>query len=209
MKHSIDITHLFTASMPVYPGDPPASLEHAAVIGKDGFYDFRLTTGMHVGTHMDGPLHMIANGKKLSEFPPEKFFGRGVLVDARGQRTELGVELLDGIDIQKGNIVLIMTGFSKYYRDDQKKYFEDSPVLTPELAQNLIEKGVSIVGMDIGSPDRSPFAVHKLLLRHDILIIENLTNLEQLMGVKSFEVVALPAKFDADSAPTRTVAVIS
>ncbi|MBV8520932.1 MAG: cyclase family protein [Acetobacteraceae bacterium] len=41
--------------------------------------------GMHVGTYMDAPLHMIEDGARISDIPVGKFFGRGRLVDARGQ----------------------------------------------------------------------------------------------------------------------------
>ncbi len=62
--------------------------------------------------------------------------------------------------------------------------------------------------MDILGPDQPPFLTHKTLLENEILIIENLTNLDQLVGVKNFEVIALPAKFNADAAPIRVVAKI-
>ncbi len=218
MPPLLDLTHLFTASMPVFPGDEPPVLKQSSQCEQTGYNDYRLTTGMHVGTHLDGPLHMIAGGKKLCEFPPEKFFGRGVLVDAREalslrgakRRSNLCLEasLLKPYNIQKNDIVLVMTGFSKYYREHQKKYFNESPVFSLEFAQTLVDKGVSIVGMDMSSPDKSPYEVHKLLLRHDVLVLENLTNLEKLIGVKNFDVIALPAKLDADSAPTRVVALI-
>ncbi len=205
MKKYIDLTQLFTSYMPVYPGDAPARLEHSVRLEDSGCNDHQLTTGMHVGTHMDGPLHMIAGGRKLCDFPPEKFFGRGVLVDCCRQTGELKADVLKSYDIRKNDIVLIMTGFSKYY-GDEKKYFEQSPVFTLEFAQALVDKGVKIAGMDMSSPDKAPYDVHKLLLSHEVLILENLANLEGLFGIKNFEVIALPAKLDADSAPTRVIA---
>jgi kynurenine formamidase len=48
--------------------------------------------------------------------------------------------------------------------------------------------------------------VHKILLAKPVLIIENLTHLEKLAGVDSFEVFALPMKLEADAAPARVVA---
>lgn len=44
--------------------------------------------------------------------------------------------------------------------------------------------------------------------QNDILIIENLTRLEQLVGVQNFEVIALPLKLATDSALARVVAVV-
>jgi len=75
----IDLTHTFTSDMPVYPGDPKATLEQIAFIEKDTYNDHKLTTAMHVGTHMDASLHMHADGKKMDEINPERFFGKGVL----------------------------------------------------------------------------------------------------------------------------------
>ena len=72
----------------------------------------------------------------------------------------------------------------------------------------MIELGVKIVGMDTPSPDRPPFAIHKLLFKNDILIIENLTNLEELLAHPQFDVIALPAKFDIEAAPVRVVAQV-
>ena len=82
----IDLTHTFTCDMPVYPGDPPAGLEPIATIAKDGFNDCCVRGGLHVGTHMDAPLHMIEGGAPLSDIPLRQFFGRGRLIDARGYK---------------------------------------------------------------------------------------------------------------------------
>ncbi len=56
----IDLTHSFTNKMPVYSGDRTPVLKQAGGIDKYGFVHFELQSGMHVGTHMDAPLHMIA-----------------------------------------------------------------------------------------------------------------------------------------------------
>lgn len=207
----IDLTQKFFGKMPVYPGDSTPILEEKI---SGGIVDHKLITGMHVGTHMDAPLHMLAGGKYLSEYPVEKFFGRGVLIDLRGKTGE-DIEKLPALrslgegggnlEIRPGDIVLINFGWSKKF--NQADYFADYPVLTEALAKKLIELKVSMVGMDTPSPDRGPYTVHKLFLNKDILIIENLANLESLAG-KSFEVVALPIKLQADAAFCRVVAKI-
>ncbi len=60
--------------------------------------------------------------------------------------------------------------------------------------------------MDTPSPDKDPYTVHRILLKEEILIIESLKNLSELLDVKKFEITALPAKFEADSAPVRVIA---
>jgi kynurenine formamidase len=202
----IDLTHMFDESMPVYPGDPPATLKQVASIDKEGFSDHLLSTGMHVGTHMDAPLHMIEGGKRISDIAPEKFFGRGYLVDARGASV-IDRNLVDVNAVREGDVVLLFTGFSSKF--GQLEYYETYPTITEEFAELMVQKKVRIVGMDTPSPDRPPFPVHKILLKHEILIIENLTNLEQLLAVKEFQVAAPPMKFHADAALVRAIAQVS
>jgi kynurenine formamidase len=201
----IDLTHTFKSNMPVYPGDSFPELVKAASIEKDGVVDYQLKSGMHVGTHMDAPAHMLEAGKYLHEYPAEKFFGRGVLIDARGKMST-DADLLSGVGVKPGDIVLVMFGFSQKF--NQPDYYKTHPELTEAFANKLVELGVSIVGMDIPSPDRAPYQVHKILLGQDILIIENLTNLEALIGKQNFEVIALPMKLQTEAAFCRVVAKI-
>lgn len=199
----IDLTHAFTSEMPVYPGDASPELVQTSTIEKDGIVHFGLKTGMHVGTHIDAPLHMLAGGKKIDDYPPQKFFGRGVMLDARG-KTSAGAELLRGVLIQKGDIVLVCFGWSSEFGQDE--YYHNYPEISMELAEALANIGISIIGMDTPSPDRAPYQTHKILLKSDILIIENLTNLESLIGKNNLDMVALPAKLHTEAAPCRVVA---
>lgn len=200
MTHYIDLSHTFTAQMPVYPGD---SFSELTKIDHDTHTNFHIKTGMHVGTHIDAPLHMIENGKYLSEIPVDHFFGKGHLIDARNK--PITATLLENHQINPGDIIIVHTGFSTHFR--QPEYYENYPEITEEFAQKLVELKVKIVGMDTPSPDREPYQIHKVLLSNNILIIENLTNLEQLEN-KEFEIIALPPKFQADASPLRVVAKI-
>jgi len=202
----IDLTQTFTSDMPVYPGDPKATLEQIAFIEKDTFNDHKITTVMHVGTHMDAPLHMIANGKTIDQILPDRFIGKGVVIDVRG-KDKIDATVLENTQIEEESIVLLYTGFGAKYRDND--YFKDDPELTEDFANKIVELKVKMVGMDMLGPDLDkPWITHKILLGSEILILENLTNLDQLLDVTNFEVVALPAKFKADAAPVRVIAKI-
>jgi kynurenine formamidase len=200
----IDLTHTFTGSMPVFPGDnSPVLQEH--IDSDNDIVHYSLETGMHIGTHMDAPLHMIPTGKKLSEISADKFVANGHLIDARG-KNEVGIELLHGIDIVEGDCVLIYTGFDEKFREPA--YYESYPDLTEEFAHRLVELKIKFVGIDTSSPDKAPYNVHRILLSKEILIIEGLNNLSQLIGISQFEVIALPAKFETEAAPVRVIARI-
>lgn len=205
MKY-IDLTHSFVPDMPAYPGDPKSMLTQATSIDREGYTDHQLHTLMHVGTHMDAPLHMIKDGAYMDEIPLSTFFGKGLLLDARGKQI-IDASILAGIDIQPNTIALVYTGFGDRYHTPQ--YFENYPQIDESLAKRMVELNVKIVGMDIVGPDQPPFPTHKQLLGHGILIIENLTNLDKLIGIKDFDVLAIPAKFHTDATPVRVIATIS
>lgn len=199
----IDLTRIFHVSMPVFPGDTPPAWKQIAFIEKDGYNVSQLQTGMHVGTHIDAPLHMVANGKPLSAFPAEHFIGPGYVVDARGLM-RVDRDLLKAVHLPAGAIVLIYSGWDAHFGTEA--YYRDYPELTPDFAEYLVAAGVKIVGLDFPSPDRAPYKVHRILLSHSVLIMENLTNLDVVPRDRAFEVIALPPPFEADGAPLRVVA---
>lgn len=191
--------------MPVFPGDKPPVL-------KGNYFEeydvtmYKVSTSMHVGTHMDGPLHMVKGGRKLSEIAPDRFIANGVVIDVSGKK-EIDADCLAGKEIKEGDCVLFYTGYGKKFRDVD--YFETYPQMTEKLAEKLVDLKVKFIGTDACGPDNDPYAVHRILLGKEILILENLTNLDQLLSLKKFEVIALPAKFDADGAPVRVIVRIT
>lgn len=201
----IDLTHPFTDSMPTYPGDSMPSLKKIASIDKEEYTDYKLETTMHVGTHIDAPAHMIESGKRIDELSLELFHGRGVVVDARGKR-EIDAEIVGHRNIKKDDIVFFCTGFSEKYHTP--RYFVEHPVVTKALAKELVKRKIKMVGFDLPSPDRPPFAIHKVLFRAGILIAENITNLETLLKVRTFDVAAIPLRIGADAAFARIMAII-
>ncbi len=204
MSKIIDLTHTITDRMPVHAFDEPVSLQRVRFISSDSYNDWKLCAGMHVGTHIDGPGHLTDSSIQLSDLPVDRFMGQGYLVDARGKTID--VSLLSGMPAQEGLIVLVLTDFGKKF--GLPEYFTDHPVMTTNFAMELVSRRVKMVGIDCFSPDRYPFPVHQLFFENNILIIENLTNLEQLVGAKSFTVAALPLKTETDSALARVVAIV-
>ena len=201
----IDLTRTLCDDMPVFPGDNPVRLKPAATIEKHGFTNYRIETGMHVGTHLDGPLHMIPGGMPLTDMPPERFVGRGVLVDARKCGEIIHSDILEPYSISQGDIVLFRTDWCAQFGTET--YYFDYPVLEPRCADLLVQLKVNMIGLDFPSPDKAPFPVHQILLGNNILIIENLQGLANLKGVGKFRICALPLKLEADSAPARVIAL--
>jgi kynurenine formamidase len=199
----IDLTMDLNAQTPVYPGDEHVSLETRATVEKEGFQDSILRVDTHNGTHIDAPGHMIVGGAMLDAFGPERFVARGVLVDGRDGFTMTAIEQAG---VRPGDIVVLWTGFSDDYQATD--YYDKIPVIEPGVADYFIERRPSLVAVDAGSIDATPFEVHQALLKQNILLAENLVGLSQLANVE-FEIIALPLKLDVDGSPARIIARVS
>lgn len=59
--------------------------------------------------------------------------------------------------------------------------------------------------MDMPAPDYPLFTYHKALLSNEIFVLENITNLQELLRVSEFEVIALPLKISAEASFVRAI----
>lgn len=198
-----DLTHAISEELPVYPGDPNVKLEPVGGIEQAGFLDHLLTMDTHNGTHIDAPAHMIAGGKELKAYSIDQFIKNAVCIDAaKGCDAETIASAIN----EEGLAVLFCTGASNYFYEE--RYWREYPVLDAACIKVLIDKKVSMVGVDAGSFDKAAdFPVHRALLGAGILLIENLTGLAPLAG-KTFDLYALPLKLEKDGAPARVIAVV-
>ena len=205
MTKFIDLSYEIYNSMPVYPGDIEVELENDKKIVKDGYCNHNLSMGMHTGTHLDLPAHMLEDVRNVADISLEDLSGQAKIIYAAGQ-TEINLKSEYKDIIEKNDIILIYTGFEKEYGSEE--YYKNHPVISEELADFLIEKAIKLLGFDMPSPDYSPFKIHDKLFANDIFILENLCNLEKLLGLSSFKLFVFPLKIRAEAAPVRAAAVI-
>ncbi len=205
MPRLVDLSHSFTDHMPVYPGDESPRLIRTHEFVRNGYNNYHLSTGMHIGTHIDGPMHLTEREQYLDEISIERFAGIGCLVHAAGEPVVHRKPEYESL-MKKSSIVLVYTGWSRLF--GREEYYRDYPTLSMEAAELLVEKRVKMVCLDSPSPDREPYEVHKFLFANDILVAENLTGIEQLSHVQRFEVFAFPLRLHTDSSPARIIARI-
>jgi kynurenine formamidase len=149
----------------------------------------------NTGTYVDVPSHRYSDGKDLSEVPVERFAHlRAMMVRAPfSEGLAVGKSYFEGLPL-RGMAVLVNTGWSAHWGSDQ--YFENHPFLTEEAAVFLRDAGVVLVGIDSHNIDdtRSKARpVHSVLLRHEILIVEHLCQLDQVPE-GAFRFHAVPPK---------------
>jgi arylformamidase len=207
----IDLTHTILPEMPVFPGDTPPDIKVLASVETDGFAERRLELGSHTGTHIDSPAHILLHSPTLDRIPPDRFIGRGSVIDL----TEPDTSTIDIGNLQpheerfkNSDFVLFRTGWSRLW--GQEQYFENFPVLSIEAALWIHSFELKGIGIDAPSVDETlstDCPIHKILLER-LLIIENLTNLKQLPET-GFTFSCFPLKYEnADGSPVRAVGII-
>ncbi|NLO09480.1 MAG: cyclase family protein [Clostridiales bacterium] len=205
MKKYIDLSRDITHDMPVHPYDDPVRLYQDKFLDRDKYVSYKLESGMHSGTHIDTPMHLTNLEKYINEIPLDRFVGRGVLLDVRKESNICFKDAYSDL-VRQDDIVLLYTGHSDKYGTEA--YYTDQPVIDKGLANFFVEKNIKMLGMDLPSPDNYPFEIHKILFANNILIIENLTNLSELVDAKDFDVIAFPLKIRAEASMARVVACI-
>ncbi len=204
----IDLSHTITPNMPVYPGTEQPIFIQANSIDQHGFAEKKLTLYSHTGTHIDAPAHIIEDQPKLDDLALSSFYGQAQCIPI--DQPEIEVHHFEQFNGQLHHLdfILIATGWSKFWGEDQ--YFGGYPVLTPAAADFLCKYKLKGIGFDTISADRedsTDFPVHNTLLQH-MIVIENLTNLEMLIG-QNFQLCCFPLKIaEADGSPTRAVALV-
>jgi kynurenine formamidase len=204
-----------------------------------------LALGSHVGTHIDALCHFSCGGRMfggVSAAESQSYAGgltrysvdgiapvlrRGVLLDIAGLKgvpvlpadytiTASDLEAAARVEVRRGDVVLIRTGWANYF-DDAAKFISQvkGPGPAIEGARWLSARGVFAAGSDTVAFEKVPDAampVHvHLLVESGIHIVECL-NLEELAGagVAEFLFVALPLRIRGGTAsPVRPVAVVA
>lgn len=182
----IDLSQKMEKDMSYFPGTKKVKIEQVSQIDEGGYRltDFHST--VHSGTHCDSSAHYMKDGLLIDETPLETYVGQAIMVDVNvNDGRELSAKILDGVDVEKGDILILRSGFSKYWKTE--KYIKDYPYLSKELAEKIVELGVKSLGIDFLSPDAvDKDHVHKVLLGSEVPVIENLANLDKIKAKRFF-----------------------
>jgi kynurenine formamidase len=190
MDRFIDVSHTVEHGLITYKGFP-APLICDFLSREDSRRHYAAGTEFHIGkiemvantgTYLDAPFHRYADGKDLSELPLECLADLVAVVVRVVGRPDRAIDAsaFRGQDLA-GKAVLVHTGWSDHWKSEQ--YFSGHPFLTADAAALLRDAGAALVGIDslnIDDISGGERPVHSTLLRHDIPIVEHLTNLALL-----------------------------
>jgi kynurenine formamidase len=165
----------------------------------------------HIGTHVDAPAHQV-RGATLDEIPLDRLVTEAVVLNfsqhARGLITRAEIEP-HLAQVQAGDIVLIHSGGSRHWGTEA--YWTGWCYPDEEAARALIERNISAIGFDgpsADSVDTTTFDLHRVWLGSGCLILENLTNLDQLPERALLVVAPMKVKA-ANGAPARIFALLN
>jgi kynurenine formamidase len=217
MSAVIDLTHPYHEGIPVPGFFPKPMYRYVMDVKKHPLNVTEFSLVVHIGTHVDAPLHLFPEGESIEKIPLSQLCGKGVVIAIRKNGGE-PIKVSDigdaGDTVAAGDIVVLYTGWSeKYYTAE---YF-NHPYFSMELADWCVEKKVKLLCMDMVTPDMPiplrpkgfNWPVHRRLLSSGVHVAENLTNLGALLG-KKVTIYAAPIMIKgADGGPARIFAVIN
>ncbi len=190
-RRVIDLSQTIYAGLVTYPGLPaPTITPHLTREESKSHYaagtEFAIDSISMVGntgTYLDSPFHRYPNGGDLSEIDINNVVGLRAEVFHLTDMTARGIPAEVFFERElKGSAVLLHTGWDRYFGTEQ--YGKEAPFLTESGARYLIDAGVKLVGIDSVNIDDTQSGghrpAHSLLLEAGILVVEHLTNLDQL-----------------------------
>lgn len=228
----VDLTYPYDEHTVYWPTSPSKfekdTLFYGSTEGGYFYSSFKISTPEHGGTHIDAPIHFAEGQDTTDEVPLERLIARGVVIDmsaaaANDPDAVLSVEHIESFEqthggITRGTIVLIRTGWARYWPDTKAYLGDDTPGdasrlhfpgISEAAAQSLVAREVAAVGIDTASIDRGAskdFLAHRVLMNAGIPAFENVANLEQ-MPARGAEIIALPMKIAGGSGgPLRIIA---
>ena len=230
----IDLTYSFDDKTIYWPTAKPFTWEKEAWGQSAGGYWYtaaRYSASEHGGTHLDAPLHFGEGKQAVDEIPLAKLISPAVVINIAEACTKdadyrLSVEDITKWESQNGripdaSIVLIHTGWGKFWSDKKKYLGTDAPGdtanlhfpgISREAAKLLAEqRKIDAIGIDTASIDfgqSKDFITHQILYGANIYGLENVANSDKLPATGA-TLIALPMKIKGGTgAPVRIIAIL-
>ncbi|MBS1808325.1 MAG: cyclase family protein [Acidobacteria bacterium] len=230
----VDLTYSFDDKTIYWPTAKPFTWEKEAWGQSAGGFWYtaaRYSASEHGGTHLDAPVHFGEGKQAADEIPVANLVSPAVVIDiaeacAKNADYLLSVEDITKWESQHGRlpddcIVLIHTGWGKFWGDKKKYLGTDAPGDTANLhfpgisreAAKLLadQRKINAIGIDTASIDYGPtrdFIAHQILNGANIYGLENVANLEKLPATGA-TLIALPMKIKGGTGgPVRIIAIL-
>jgi arylformamidase len=207
MNKIIDISVPLHCNMPIWPNSAGIRLiQTMSMERNDPFNNSCLTCDVHIGTHIDAPLHFIKNGNSVEKISLDTLIGPAFVVYIPQVET-ITAEILSALTLPSGTKrLLLRTENSVLWEKGITNFSPGYVALNIDAAKWIVEQGIRLIGIDYLSIQsyNGNHETHRILLGAGVIIVEglNLTNVEP----GKYELICLPLKLvGSDGAPARVV----
>jgi arylformamidase len=171
----------------------------------------RMSTSVHMGTHVDAPYHFRNDGITVEQLSLEILTGPCYVLQLPDGIEAITAEVLDRTEISaEMKRVLFGTRNSHLWAKGEIQFQTDFVAITEDGAQWLVERGVQLVGVDYLSvaPYGDSVPTHTALLKAGVVIVEGLNLSSVMRGF--YDLYCLPLKLEGcDGAPARAILIQS
>jgi kynurenine formamidase len=224
----VDLSQLVHPGIPQWPGDPPVEFETIAQMDRDGYYLHRFSLGEHSGTHLNAPSSFHPGSISVDAYPAEALIAPAVIVDVR-DKAAISPDYLLTIDdvlnwersfgrVDSDSVLLLYAGWQDKW-DRPKEFFGQDvegtlrfPGFGIEAVRFLLEeRGIAGIGIDTHGVDGGQddtFAVNRLMLEQPRIVLENLTNLDQLPPTGAVLVIGVLRLKGGGGSPASVLALV-
>lgn len=206
----IDISVPLSSRLPTWPGGHGLNISALAEIGINSNSNVsRLDMDVHCGTHIDAPLHFIANGKTTNDINLSTLIGDVYVVEIDDQISVIDAETLSALNLPNNvSRLLLKTANSSDNLWDSPLFETHYVALSADGARWVLEKKIQLIGIDycsIQKYDDSP-ETHQLLLKNEVVILEGLDL--RNVGEDEYQLICLPLKAKGlEGVPVRAILI--
>ncbi|MHB8587937.1 MAG: cyclase family protein [Candidatus Dormibacteraceae bacterium] len=237
MPQIVDLSQPLSPRSPRSTDHPEVTFAAVRTFARHGLSARTIHASLHAGTHVDAPSLYMPEGDTIDKVPISRLYGPGVIVDV--QKEQWGVITPDDLEragnIHEGDIVVLYTGWSRYYGRDEETYALKQPGLEKAAVDWFVQKRVNFVCADMASgehvfmrlsqwksirpdifgevqvdPVRFPHAyAHKELFRNGILMADNIGgDVATILGRRCTIAIGMAKYEGVEGAPARIFAVV-
>jgi arylformamidase len=161
MKYKMyDLSHPFSIHSLPFVGYPSPTVQWIKRKAGEHIFAQQINTPLHVSTHIDAPSHWLGPGAKdMASIPLDRLFGPAAIADLSDVANDWYLitpkDVTSRVDVFKGDIVILKTGFYKYYLKDEFRYMFMHPAPGEEFAKWCLKMKLRWIGIDCASADHA------------------------------------------------------